>query len=165
MANRLCIKQVLATRGRRLEDINMDVGVPREDLPPLAPLVVGARQKLHLAATSGDHIRRLVITAGNVADIRVAPHLTCGFVAHSQVIADKAYDCDAFAQGRAARQVSVVIPPRAGRLKPRLFDKTAYRMRNAVERLFVHLNGSAAAQRGPGGPQVDFGGTGTAFGL
>ena len=74
-----------------------------------------------------------------MADIQVAPHLTCGLVAHSQVIADKAYDCDAFAQGLAARQVSVVIPPRAGRLKPRLFDKTAYRMRHAVERLFVHL--------------------------
>jgi transposase len=50
------------------------------------------------------------------------------------VIADKGYDSDELIATIRLRGAKAVIPPRSNRLRPRRFDKRAYKTRNLVER-------------------------------
>lgn len=112
---------------------------PRGLANAIGPSRGGRTTKIHVATVDGDRIRRLVVTAGNIADISVAPALAQGLVSGGVLIADKAYDSDAFTESLHHRRIKVVIPSRTGRLRPRSLNKRLYRLRNAVERLFAHL--------------------------
>jgi transposase len=50
------------------------------------------------------------------------------------VIADKGYDCDAFADTIREREAEVVIPSRANKHEPRKYSKRKYKTRNLAER-------------------------------
>jgi transposase len=55
------------------------------------------------------------------------------------VLADKGYDSDAIAEAILEQLAEVVMPSKKNRLQPREYDKTLYKERNLVERLFNRL--------------------------
>ena len=56
-----------------------------------------------------------------------------------RVLADKAYDADHLRDWLKARRVQAVIPSNATRRTPYPLDKTAYKRRNLIERMFCRL--------------------------
>ena len=81
---------------------------------------------------------RLLLTAGQMADIDLAHDLIDGIDAKS-VIADKGYDADRLVETLTARGAQAVIPPRSNRKTPRMFDAHLYKDRNLIERFFSRL--------------------------
>lgn len=81
---------------------------------------------------------RWQLTGGEVHDITQAPALIEGLDAE-QVIADKAYDSDAFIAIVQAAGAQPVIPSRKNRLAARAYDRHAYRERHLIECLFNRL--------------------------
>jgi transposase len=100
----------------------------------------GLSTKFHVAVTSGWQLRAHAITAGHRADIRAAPawlRQVSGPVA--AVIADRAYDADAFIEQVRARGGLPVVPPRRGRRLPRRWSRRLYGRRHRVENDFARL--------------------------
>jgi transposase len=81
---------------------------------------------------------RVILTAGQQADITQADALIAGFVAES-VLADKGYDADAFVVKITSQGAHAVIPPRSNRTEQRSVDWHVYKDRNLVERFFNRL--------------------------
>ena len=80
-----------------------------------------------------------MLTAGQVHDIVGGRALLAGVPAMDYFIADQAYDADDVRDFLAAQGTEAVISPnRRRRTMPR-FDRTAYRMRNLIERAFCRL--------------------------
>jgi transposase len=80
-----------------------------------------------------------VLTPGNIADISMAIPLLEGMAPPKRLLADKAYDADKLRGWLKKRRIKAVIPSTASRAKPYPLDRTAYRRRNVIERLFGHL--------------------------
>jgi transposase len=78
---------------------------------------------------------KFVLTGGQEADVTQGPGLIAGSEAGA-VIADKAFDSDAFVVTIATRGAAAVIPPRKNRTCRRDYDKHLYKERNLVERFF-----------------------------
>jgi transposase len=74
-----------------------------------------------------------------VADIAVAPTLLDTVDPPSRILADKAYDTDAFRAWLQNREIEAVIPSSARRKRPLPLDREAYRRRNLIERMFCRL--------------------------
>lgn len=55
------------------------------------------------------------------------------------LLADKGYDADHLRAALAARKIKAVIPSTTSRRRPIPYDKTAYRHRNRIERMFCRL--------------------------
>ncbi len=55
------------------------------------------------------------------------------------VIADRAYDAEHFHDTILDAGAVPVIPPRHNRRRPHAFDRTLYKERNAIERMFAKL--------------------------
>jgi transposase len=100
--------------------------------------------KLHVAVDALGNPLRVILSAGQIADIEQAEALIkdqpAGFV-----VADKGYDSDAFADTVSAQGAQPVIPPRSNRLNPRTFDRHIYKSRNLIERFFSRINSSDAS--------------------
>jgi transposase len=99
----------------------------------------GRTSKIHALA---DHLGRPVaftLTPGNIADISVARDLLDTIAPPKRLLADKAYDADSLRIWLKARGVEAVIPSNATRRTPYPLDKTAYRRRNLIERMFCRL--------------------------
>ena len=77
---------------------------------------------------------RLILTEGQVHDIRQAEALIEGF-ACEKVLADKGYDSDKFREVIASKGAEAVIPPKRSRKELLPYDKDVYQDRNLVERL------------------------------
>jgi transposase len=56
-----------------------------------------------------------------------------------RLIGDKAYDVDSLRRWLKERRIKAVIPSSASRTVPYPLDRTAYRRRNLIERLFGRL--------------------------
>lgn len=125
---------------------------PRQG-PPLGPRVKkkgdaiqavgrsrgGRTSKIHALA---DHLGRPVaftLTPGNIADISVAKDLLDTLTPPKRLLADKAYDADSLRTWLKARRTQAVIPSNATRRTPYPLDKTAYKRRNLIERMFCRL--------------------------
>jgi transposase len=63
------------------------------------------------------------------------------------LIADKAYDLDSLRRWLKARRIRAVIPSTATRTLPYPLNRSAYRRRNLIERLFCRLNFRRIATR------------------
>ena len=74
---------------------------------------------------------RVVVTAGTVADITIAPELTADIDACA-AIADKGYDSQEFVDALEAEGIEAVIPPRKNRKLQRCYDKHLYKLRHLV---------------------------------
>ncbi len=55
------------------------------------------------------------------------------------LLADKAYDSDAIRADLKQRRIKAVIPPKSNRTKAIRYNKSLYRERNWIERVFGHL--------------------------
>lgn len=56
-----------------------------------------------------------------------------------RLLADRAYDAKSLREVLAQRGIKAVIPPNPTRLNPQRYDKTAYKGRNVIERMFCRL--------------------------
>ena len=57
----------------------------------------------------------------------------------AELVADKGYDSKALRDWLAERGTTAVIPPRKNRKVQYHYDKTVYRQRNIIERMFCRL--------------------------
>jgi transposase len=94
--------------------------------------------KIHAAVDALGNPLRWYLTAGEGADIKQADALIEGLSIQA-VIADKAYDADAFLTRIAAQGAAAVIPPLAHRKEQRSYDRHLYKDRNLVERFFNRI--------------------------
>jgi len=78
------------------------------------------------------------LTGGQAHDLTQAPALIAGFRIE-QVIADKAFDSNAFLALIDATGAEAVIPPSSTRVRQRSYDRHAYRERHLIECLFSRL--------------------------
>ena len=78
----------------------------------------------------------LTLTPGQASDIGQAEGLLADHQPEA-VIADKAYDSDAFVEVVECRGAEAVIPSRANRTEPRELDRHTYRERNVCERFWA----------------------------
>ena len=98
----------------------------------------GFTTKLHGAVSETFLPLRFILTSGARHDVTQAPALIAGYTCDT-VIADAAYDSDAF-RAEIVDQGSVpVIRPRKNRLQERPYDKDLYKLRNVIERFFHRL--------------------------
>lgn len=81
---------------------------------------------------------RFVITAGQKGDVTAAPALVEGF-ACGAILADKAYDSNAFRRRVTEIGAVAVIPSNRTRKILIPHDATAYKRRNRIERCFNRL--------------------------
>lgn len=81
----------------------------------------------------------LLLTPGNVNDGTMAAALLAKAGPIARLIADKAYDADALRRRLAERGAEAVIPSTASRKAPIPHDRSAYRQRNLIERMFCRL--------------------------
>jgi transposase len=82
--------------------------------------------------------RRVIITAGTVADCTIAEQLIEGITA-DYLLADKGYDADAIVEKAKMAGMESIIPPRKCRKNMRHFDREIYRLRCLVENAFLRL--------------------------
>lgn len=81
---------------------------------------------------------RFILTPGQSGDVLSAPALLDGFKAQA-VLADKAYDSNAFRQIVAVTGAEAVIPSNRTRKLIIPHDPIVYRLRNRIERCFNKL--------------------------
>ena len=85
------------------------------------------------------------LTGGQTHDITQAEALAAQ-VEPQALLADKAYDADAFIESLEARAITPVIPPKSNRKAKRDCDFALYAERNLIERFFniiKHFRGIA----------------------
>ena len=81
---------------------------------------------------------RLLLTAGQVADVTQAESLLQG-IAAQVVIADKGYDRDKLVKVIGAKGAEAVIPPKKNRKIQRPYDADGSKDRNLVQRFFSQV--------------------------
>lgn len=98
----------------------------------------GFTTKLHAAVSDTFLPLCFIFTAGARHDVTQAPALIAGYTGKT-VIADAAYDSDAF-RAEIIDQGSVpVIRPRKNRFEDRPYDEDLYKLRNVIEHFFDRL--------------------------
>ena len=98
----------------------------------------GFTTKLHAAVNADFLPLRFTLTAGQRHDITQGPALIAGYACDS-VIADAAYDSDAFRAEITAQGAAAVIRPRKSRVEDLPYDEDVYKLRNVIERFFHRL--------------------------
>jgi transposase len=93
---------------------------------------------MHLAVDAFGRPRRVVVTAGTVADCTAAARLIDGISA-DYLLADKGYDADAILEKAKREGMEPVIPPRKNRKVRRHCDYDSYRLRCLIENAFWRL--------------------------
>jgi transposase len=99
----------------------------------------GRTSKIHALADHRGRPVAFALTPGNIADITMAQPIIAAVAAPKRLIADKAYDAESFRSWLADRRIEAVIPSTASRRTPYPIDRSAYRRRNVIERLFCKL--------------------------
>jgi transposase len=94
--------------------------------------------KLHAVITESGRLVRCLLTGGQVNDITPAMELV-RVRNDTAVVADRAYDSNAFIQHIDELGMQAVIPSRKHRKEPRPLDPVVYRQRNLIERWFGRL--------------------------
>jgi len=94
--------------------------------------------KIHAAVDALGNPVRFILTEGQSSEYGQADALIEGFQADF-VLADKGYDSNEFVEKVRASGAVAVIPARKNRIEGRDYDKTIYKERNYVERLFQKL--------------------------
>ena len=98
----------------------------------------GFTTKLNAAVSDTFQPLRFILTAGQCHDVKQPPGLIHGYRCQ-YVIADAAYDSNAFRAEIAAQGAEAVIRPRKSRVQPPPYDEVAYKLRNVIERFFHRL--------------------------
>lgn len=95
----------------------------------------GFTTKIHALVDALGNPLRFTLTPGQRNDITQAEALTEN-VSNSTLIADKAYDSNAFIANLESKGCKVVIPPKRNRKVQRDYDKYLYKERHLVECFF-----------------------------
>ena len=99
----------------------------------------GQTTKIHALTDDIGRPLAFLITPGNTHDLVGARGLI-GMVGNPRrLLADRAYDARSLRDELAARRIKAVIPPNPTRKHPHCYDKTAYKGRNVIERMFCRL--------------------------
>lgn len=98
----------------------------------------GLTTKIHLSTDEKGRIKRMALTGGQIADVRMALDVM-QTIRPRKVIADKAYDADWLLYYLSSEGIEAVIPPKKSRLTQRRVDYTAYKERNVIERTINKL--------------------------
>lgn len=98
----------------------------------------GLNTKIHAVVDEAGRPIRLFLSAGQEADISQAETLVEELPA-AMLVADKAYDCDAFREGLLERGIQPCIPARSNRHHPPPYSKRSYRKRHLVENFFERI--------------------------
>lgn len=93
---------------------------------------------MHTAVDALGNPLRLILSAGQIADIGHASDLITGLRAGA-IIGDKGYDADALIELIRASAAQAVIPPRSNRKVLRDYDTHLYKDRNLIERFFARI--------------------------
>ena len=99
----------------------------------------GLTTKIHALVDANGLPIALKLTAGQAHDGRSAADMYATLGDGDVLLADRAYDADAFRIEMAARGVWANIPPMPGRKRKPIFSAFLYRYRNLVERFFNKL--------------------------
>ena len=99
----------------------------------------GRNTKLHTVCDAKGRPLVLLLTPGNVHDCKVAQRCIEAMPPAAELVADKGYDSKALRDWLAERGTTAVIPPRKNRKVQYHYDKTVYRQRNIIERMFCRL--------------------------
>jgi len=97
----------------------------------------GFSTKIHVACDGLGKPVKIILTPGQDHDVTQGPALIANSDAE-KMIADKAYDSDAFIEAIESKNAEPVIPPRSNRTEERSYDKEEYKKRNVVER-FINV--------------------------
>lgn len=98
----------------------------------------GFTSKIHVKVDALGNSLKFIVTAGQKGDITQAKALVED--SHgSNVIADKAYDCDPFRVELKEKKCTPVIPYRSNRKEPQEYDKHIYKERHAIECFFSKI--------------------------
>jgi transposase len=82
---------------------------------------------------------KFLVTAGQENEMKYARILLDNTAASSHIIADRGYDADYILQHITSSGAIPVIPPRCSRIVQRTYDRSLYKQRNHIERLFGKL--------------------------
>ena len=99
----------------------------------------GQTTKIHALTDDIGRPLAFLITPGNTHDIVGARDLIGMIRNPRRLLADRAYDAKSLRDELAARRIKAVIPPNPTRKHPHRYDKTAYKGRNVIERMFCRL--------------------------
>ncbi len=99
----------------------------------------GRTTKIHCLADGCGRIVAVALTPGNIADITMAVPMLEALAPAKLLIADKAYDADRLRTWLQDKNIEAVIPGRAARAVVYPLNRTAYRRRNVIERMFGRL--------------------------
>jgi transposase len=81
----------------------------------------------------------IFLTSGNVHDCKVAKACLDAMPPSRDLLADKGYDSKDLRDWLQERGTNAVIPSRSNRKSPYPYDKTLYKQRNIIERMFCRL--------------------------
>jgi transposase len=96
----------------------------------------GLTSKSHAVVDTNGLPVRLVLTAGEAHDNRLAGKLLSRLTSETMLLADRGYDADWIRVLAARKGAWANIPPRCNRKEPICFSPYLYRARNLVERFF-----------------------------
>ncbi|WP_426413340.1 IS5 family transposase [Bradyrhizobium ganzhouense] len=99
----------------------------------------GQTTKIHALTDDIGRPLAFLITPGNTHDLVGARGLISMVRSPRRLLADRAYDAKSLRDELAARRIKAVIPPNPTRKHPHRYDKTAYKGRNVIERMFCRL--------------------------
>jgi len=99
----------------------------------------GLTTKIHALVDAIGRPILLKQTEGQAHDGRSAHDMFKSVTAGTTRLADRAYDSDALREALAARGTCANIRPMPNRVNIPTFDRTAYKLRNQVERFFSKL--------------------------
>jgi transposase len=99
----------------------------------------GLTTKIHAVVDADGRPIRLMLTAGQAHDGRMAEPLLQTISNGTILLADKAYDTNAIRAFAKQRQAWANIPAKSNRKESFTFSKWVYRQRNLIERFFSKL--------------------------
>lgn len=101
----------------------------------LGRCVGGFTSKINAMVDALGNPLKFILSCGQQHDSKAAPALV-EEIEGSDVLADKAYDDDAFVKSIEMKGCRAVIPPRKNRVMPRDYDKDVYKERHLIECFF-----------------------------
>lgn len=106
-----------------------------QDLQAMGRTKGGLNSKLHAVVDGLGRALALVLTAGQVHELRVVPALLQN-LRSVIIIVDKAYDSDALGRLLVQQGCQICVPAKANRRHPLPFHRGYYRKRHRVENFF-----------------------------
>ena len=116
--------------------------VPSSEALPIGAVAGSALREMCCCSRLVDSVYALMLTAGNVSDVKAAPALLERAGRIRYLLADKGYDADNLRRWLRDAGAVPVIPGRRNRKRAIQYDKDRYRGRRLIENAFCRLKDS-----------------------